>query len=331
MKNIVFLAVIWALAGWYPFGGVEAQDGPSNNVVGSIPDSSADTSKDTAQDSGYESPAQKLAKMRPSDRPKDVITSFHRRAVDSSKAPWRAVGRINVGGRVHCTGALVAENIVLTAAHCLYGKRLQKMVSPNSVHFLTGYAKGDYLAHSKVKQYTVGPGFDGSKGSLAANMPYDWALLLLEKPLGRDNGFLDLHEKLKRHRRKPGKGKPRIALPSTEIITAGYPADRAHVLSLEENCAVKQVRARGRVLISNCTAIPGDSGGPILQKPNGKWRLIGLNVASIQNKTGHGSIILSALAFRDTLAAIQRQTAKPLESKKPNPPKNQMSEPALRE
>ncbi len=38
--------------------------------------------------------------------------------VDAS--PWEAVGRLNIGGNSFCTGALIAPDIVLTAAHCLY-------------------------------------------------------------------------------------------------------------------------------------------------------------------------------------------------------------------
>ena len=262
-----------------------------------------------AQEGVSETPAEKLRKMRPEERPTNIITSFHRRAVESTEAPWRSVGRVNVNGTTHCTGSLIAENIVLTAAHCLYAKRMGKMVPPANVHFLAGYAKGEYLAHSRVSRYTVGRGFDGQKGSLPENMPHDWALLLLVDAVGAEFGFLDIPDTLLQIGNGTN-GRPRIALPSRDIITAGYPGDRAHILSLEENCQVKSVRARGRVLVTNCTAIPGDSGGPILQHRSSKWSLIGLNVASIHNDTLHGSIILSALAFRDGLAAVQKHLNK---------------------
>ncbi len=33
---------------------------------------------------------------------------------------WQAVGRLNIGNTSFCTGALIADDLVLTAAHCMY-------------------------------------------------------------------------------------------------------------------------------------------------------------------------------------------------------------------
>ncbi len=234
--------------------------------------------------------------------PENVITSFHRRAVDSSLTPWRSVGRVNIGGIVHCSGGLVAENIVLTAAHCLYDQRLKQMVSAGMIHFLAGYAHGEYLAHSRASSYIYGEKFNGALGADRRNLPYDWALVVLREPIGREHGSLSLHKSF-----IPDEAGHVGLLNSPVVTTAGYPKDRAHILSLEENCSIHKAMGGGIVLLTSCIALHGDSGGPILQKIGEEWMLIGIQTSAIKRGRIHASIGLSALAFRDSFYKLRAE------------------------
>ena len=49
---------------------------------------------------------------------------------------WEAVGRIELGDRGFCTGALIADDLVLTAAHCLFDKETGARIADRDIEFL---------------------------------------------------------------------------------------------------------------------------------------------------------------------------------------------------
>lgn len=95
---------------------------------------------------------------------------------------WEAVGRLNIAGQNMCTGALIAPNLVLTAAHCLYDQKSGRAVKPRSIKFEAGLNGRHVKAARKVSKVVVHPEYRFQLHG-QTQLGHDIAVLRLDRPI----------------------------------------------------------------------------------------------------------------------------------------------------
>ncbi|WP_028913912.1 trypsin-like serine peptidase [Pseudorhodobacter ferrugineus] len=209
---------------------------------------------------------------------------------DQSKG-WNAVGRLNMGKRSFCTGALIAPNLVLTAAHCLFDAKTGVRINPDEIEFLAGWRNGRAAAYRGIKHAIAHPEYVYGGGDKLTRVSFDLALLELDQPI-RMVSIPPFETDL-----TPLKG--------DEVGVVSYAKDRSEAPSLQEVCHV--LNQEEKLLVLSCNVDFGSSGAPIFSIRDGVARVV--SVVSSKADYGGAEVALGTslqgplVALRATLAA----------------------------
>lgn len=198
-------------------------------------------------------------------RPPGVGRYDRRTPVDQTQEPWSSLVRVQTNRAAMCTGVAVSFDQVLTAAHCVVNPYTQAPFQPLSLHVLTGYQRGRYAAHRKVRSFMISPGYRPAQP--LRRLGADWAILTLSEPLPVSIRPLALAAG---------------PLPDgAQLVFGGYSQDRAQIIMADMNCRVidTEMDEGGELIVHDCMGSRGTSGAPLLVKEEAGWKIIGIEVA----------------------------------------------------
>ena len=177
---------------------------------------------------------------------------------------------------------------MLTAAHCLVAPRSGNLVQPETLHFLLGYDRGRFAGHGRVIGYHVAPGYrPDAPGVGGGPRGADWAMLVLDAPLGTPDRMLPLLEA--------------PPPPRTPLMLGGYQQDRPEMLLADTECHAIGTAQGGTLLLHDCAGTHGTGGAPVLaQGPGGRWAVAGVTSGG----SAHGSVGV-AVAAQGVAAALR--------------------------
>ncbi len=182
-----------------------------------------------------------------------VLTALDR---DYQARGWEAVGRLDTGIGF-CSATLIAPDLVLSAAHCVYGRN-GDLLSPKSITFRAGLRHGDASATRGVARLVAHPGFVPNGAFDIGNISHDLALLELDAPIpSHDIDPFALHGE---------------AVQPGPVSVVSYGRGRAEVQSRQRECQL--LERQRNVLLLDCDVTFGSSGAPVFSHLNGRGRIL---------------------------------------------------------
>lgn len=246
------------------------------------------------------------AAEKPGQYYRDFFGHDDRIEVDATAYPWSAVGKVYFDSGGHCSGTLVAPQVVLTAAHCFFqGDGSGRVDRPTD--FFAGFSEGRYVARARAINWYVPPEFNPVRHLQTSEFDgLDWGFLVLSEPLGDEAGIIPVYPLTAAELNRATSGGWH------RMTQAGYSADNENRLTAHRGCPIIRV-FDDLTIFHQCDTLQGDSGSPLFIEIDGSPRLIALESATYANPEGpfDFNMAVDARAFYEPLQRFLRESRFP--------------------
>lgn len=174
------------------------------------------------------------------------------KSLESSEAgrSWAAVGRLMLDdGRGFCTASLIAPDVILTAAHCLFDNNTGQKYPLDAFEFQAGWRHGRAEAYRNIKYALTHPKYKFNSTKDVEKVRQDVAMVLLDHPIQK--GRID-----------PFAVAP-LPKQGEDVAVVSYARGRNNAPSIQSRCKVA-ARQEG-ILVMTCDVDYGASGSPVFK------------------------------------------------------------------
>ncbi|MEM9577530.1 MAG: trypsin-like peptidase domain-containing protein [Pseudomonadota bacterium] len=190
----------------------------------------------------------------------NATTGLRAMEAENDALVWQAVGRLDAKRSGFCTATLIAPDLVLTAAHCVYDPQSGEPLAPEELTFKAGLRQGRIAASRAVAQIEAHPSYDPQSPITAAKIRHDVALLRLARPIPTSelDPFVVQEQRLS----------------TGPVSVVSYGRNRENLPSRQDICKVKAMQEG--VIFMDCNVTFGSSGAPVFSHQNGRGQIVSI-------------------------------------------------------